>query len=215
MTDRFDLQAHLRNVYAKYPAAQRQPIIGITGNYEDLTCKLGQGYYKSVVAAGGVPIVIPPVADTNTLVNTLDHIDALILSGGGDFNPLYGGEEPSNRLHDINSERDLPELMLTQMAYNRQMPILGICRGIQTLAMALGGRVWQDINEKTVTKHSQEAARRGHSLSEHRGRFAPLSDVPRGQDVCQQFPSSGRARNGTKVPRYCQVARQHHRGYGE
>ena len=43
MTDRFDLQAHLRNVYAKYPAAQRQPIIGITGNYEDLTCKLGQG----------------------------------------------------------------------------------------------------------------------------------------------------------------------------
>ena len=77
MTDRFDLQAHLRNVYAKYPAAQRQPIIGITGNYEDLTCKLGQGYYKSVVAAGGVPIVIPPVADTNTLVNTLDHIDAL------------------------------------------------------------------------------------------------------------------------------------------
>ena len=49
--------------------------------------------------------------------------------------------------------------MLTQMAYNRQMPILGICRGIQTLAMALGGRVWQDINEKTVTKHSQEAAR--------------------------------------------------------
>ena len=47
MTDRFDLQAHLRNVYAKYPAAKRQPIIGITGNYEDLTCKLGQGYYKS------------------------------------------------------------------------------------------------------------------------------------------------------------------------
>ena len=159
MTDRFDLQAHLRNVYAKYPAAQSQPIIGITGNYEDLTCKLGQGYYKSVVAAGGVPIVIPPVADTNTLFNTLDHIDALILSGGGDFNPLYGGEEPSNRLHDINSERDLPELILTQMAYNRQMPILGICRGIQTLAMALGGRVWQDINEKTVTKHSQQAAR--------------------------------------------------------
>ena len=159
MTDRFDLKVHLRNVYAQYPAAKRQPIIGITGNYEDLTCKLGQGYYKSVVAAGGVPIVIPPVADTNTLVNTLDHIDALILSGGGDFNPLYGGEEPSNRLHDINSERDLPELMLTQMAYNRQMPILGICRGIQTLAMALGGRVWQDINEKTVTKHSQEAAR--------------------------------------------------------
>ena len=159
MIERFDLQGRLDDVYAQYPAAQRQPVIGITGNYEDLTCKLGQGYYKSVVAAGGVPLIIPPVADKNTLVNTLNYIDALILSGGGDFNPLYAHEEPSNRLRGINSERDLPELMITQLAYNRQMPILGICRGIQTLAMALGGRIWQDISEKTTNKHSQDAER--------------------------------------------------------
>ena len=159
MIERFDLQGRLNDVYAQYPAAQRQPIIGITGNYEELTCKLGQGYYKSVVAAGGVPLIIPPVADKNTLLNTLNHIDALILSGGGDFNPLYAHEEPSNRLHGINSERDLPELMITQLAYNRQMPILGVCRGIQTLAMALGGRIWQDISEKTTNKHSQDAER--------------------------------------------------------
>ena len=159
MIERFDLQGRLDDVYAQYPAAQRQPVIGITGNYEDLTCKLGQGYYKSVVAAGGVPLIIPPVADKNTLVNTLNYIDALILSGGGDFNPLYAHEEPSNHLRGINSERDLPELMITQLAYNRQMPILGICRGIQTLAMALGGRIWQDISEKTTNKHSQDAER--------------------------------------------------------
>ncbi|MBR1388511.1 MAG: membrane dipeptidase [Prevotella sp.] len=157
--NRFDLQTWLDDIYAQFPEAQHLPVIGITGNYDELTCKLGQGYYKSVVAAGGVPLVIPPVADKAVLVNTLDHIDALILSGGGDINPLFTGEEPNVRLHGINQERDLPELLIARLAYNRQMPILGICRGIQTLAVALGGRVWQDISEKTTLKHSQEADR--------------------------------------------------------
>ena len=153
----FDLQAHLDEVYAAFPAAGRHPIIGITGNYEDLTCKLGKGYYQSVIAAGGVPLIIPPSADKEVLMNTLDHIDALILSGGGDINPLYAGEEPVPGLHGINQERDLPELLITRLAYNRQLPILGICRGIQTLAVALGGKVCQDIS--ATVKHSQDADR--------------------------------------------------------
>ena len=153
----FDLQAHLDEVYAAFPAAGRRPVIGITGNYEDLTCKLGKGYYQSVIAAGGVPLIIPPSADKEVLMNTLDHIDALILSGGGDINPLYAGEEPVPGLHGINQERDLPELLITRLAYNRQMPMLGICRGIQTLAVALGGKVCQDIS--ATVKHSQDADR--------------------------------------------------------
>jgi membrane dipeptidase len=155
----FDLQVHLDNVYAQYPAAERQPVIGITSNYESLTCKLGRGYYDSVIQAGGTPVIIPPSTDTNVLMNTLDHIDALILSGGGDINPLYAGEEPVKGLNSINQERDLPELLITRLAYNRQMPILGICRGIQTLAIALGGKVMQDISDQIRVKHSQEADR--------------------------------------------------------
>ena len=153
----YDLQGHLDEVYAQYPAVSRRPVIGITGNYEDLTCKLGKGYYESVVRAGGTPVIIPPVADKEVLINTLDHIDGLILSGGGDINPLYCGEEPTPGLHGINSERDLPELLIVRIAYNRQLPMLGICRGIQTLAMALGGKVDQDI--KASVKHSQDADR--------------------------------------------------------
>ena len=133
---RFDLQSHLNDVYAHYPEADKRPVIGITGNYEDLTCKLGRGYYQSVVEAGGVPVVIPPVADKHVIINTLEHIDALILSGGADINPLWVGEEPSTKLHGINQERDLPELLIARLAYNRQIPMLGICRGIQTLATA-------------------------------------------------------------------------------
>lgn len=146
-------------MYAQYPAAERQPVIGITSNYESLTCKLGRGYYDSVIQAGGTPVIIPPSTDTNVLMNTLDHIDALILSGGGDINPLYAGEEPVKGLNSINQERDLPELLITRLAYNRQMPILGICRGIQTLAIALGGKVMQDISDQIRVKHSQEADR--------------------------------------------------------
>ena len=76
----FDLSAHVDNIYASYPAAERRPVIGITGNYEELTCKLGKGYYDSVIRAGGVPLIIPPSANKDVLMNTLDHIDALILS---------------------------------------------------------------------------------------------------------------------------------------
>ena len=159
--NRFDWQSHLANAYAAFPEAPRKPIIGITGNYAEPDCKLGDGYYKSVLKAGGVPVIIPPLSDSDAIINTLEHIDGLLLSGGADYNPLYAGEEPATQLGGINSERDLPELLITQLAYNRQIPMLGICRGIQTLAMALGGHVKQDINglRNHPIKHSQDARR--------------------------------------------------------
>lgn len=156
----FSTKKEIENIYSHFPEAEEQPVIGITGNYGEGTCKLGEYYYKSVVAAGGTPIVIPPLANKEAIVNTLSHIDGLILSGGGDYNPLWCGEDPSPKLHSINRERDLPELLITQLAYNRQIPMLGICRGIQTLAMALGGKVRQDIGDtKGLIKHSQDADR--------------------------------------------------------
>ena len=159
MKNKFDLQAQLEGIYARFPEASPMPVIGITGNYEDLTCKLGRGYYQSVVKAGGVPVIIPPMADKHVIINTLSRIDGLILSGGGDYNPLWAGEEPSPLLHGINQERDIAELLITCLAYNRQIPMLGICRGIQTLAMALGGKVKQDISDIATVKHSQDANR--------------------------------------------------------
>ena len=160
MDSRFDWQSQLATtVYATFPEAQRKPVIGITGNYAEPDCKLGEAYYKSVLRAGGVPVIIPPLSDTDAIINTLEHIDGLLLSGGADYNPLYCGEEPSPRLGGVNSERDLPELLITRLAYNRQIPILGICRGIQTLAMALDGHVMQDISEVATVRHSQDARR--------------------------------------------------------
>ena len=161
----FDLNAIMANMHQTFPVAQRRPVIGITGNYGDLTCKLGEGYYKQVVAAGGVPMIIPPVADAAVLTSILEKVDAVLLSGGADINPLYQGEDPVPQLGGINSERDMPELLLARMAFHRQLPMLGICRGIQTLAMALGGKVAQHIS--TNIKHSQDADRSEptHSVS--------------------------------------------------
>ena len=157
--ENFNLQSHLDDIYAHFPEADRQPLIGITGNFNDGETTLSKRYYDSVIKAGGVPVVIPPAADRHVLANTLDLLDGLLLSGGAYLNPLWTGDEPSTQLHRINEERDLPELLITRMAYNRQIPILGICRGIQTLAVALGGRVAQDIYEAREQQDGQPTAK--------------------------------------------------------
>lgn len=165
--NRFNLSSHLDDIYASFPEGERRPVIGITSNHNDGTAQLSERYYDMVVQAGGVPVLIPPVSDRHVIIGTLEHLDGLLLSGGADFNPLWCGEQPSPRLHHINATRDLPELLLTRLAYNRQIPMLGICRGIQTLAMALDGEVDQDIEEarkgkagaKPLVRHSQDADR--------------------------------------------------------
>ncbi|MBQ0074898.1 MAG: membrane dipeptidase [Prevotella sp.] len=152
--------------YRQFPEAERKPVIGLTANHSDIDVTLRDAYHKQIVAAGGVPVIIPPVTDVSVVVNTLQHLDGIILTGGGDYNPLWCGEEPSPKLHNINAVRDSAELLITRLAYNRQIPMLGICRGIQTLAMALEGHVAQDIAERkdAITsdkpvKHSQDADR--------------------------------------------------------
>ena len=95
----FDLQAHLDKVYAKYPEADQKPVIGITGNYEDLTCKLGKGYYQSVVEAGGVPMVIPPVADTDVIILLQLFYVALSLLSNLIIDIVYGLVDPRVRVN--------------------------------------------------------------------------------------------------------------------
>lgn len=156
----YSLDSLLQQVYARFPEAQHRPVVAITTNYIDGDAALREVYYKQVVKAGGVPLLMPPVADSDVIINTLEHVDALLLTGGADYNPLWAGEEPSPRLHGINAERDEAELLTCRLAYDRMMPILGICRGCQTIAMALDGHVAQDISARPDgIRHSQDAGR--------------------------------------------------------
>ncbi len=159
----FDQEADYQKATSHFPNRRPRPVIGIYGNYTDRGCELGEAYYKSVQAAGGVPIVLPPSEDVSTILNQLERIDGLLLSGGGDINPLFLGEDPEPALHSVNPARDRGELLMTRLAYDRQIPILGICRGIQVLAAALGGTIHQDLAtdlpDVRLIKHQQDMPR--------------------------------------------------------
>ena len=184
----FDFRSHVDQVYATFPEAHHRPLIGLTANHSDLDATLRDRYYKQIVAAGGTPVIIPPVANKEVIVNTLEQLDGLILTGGADYNPLWMGEEPSTHLHGINRERDLAELLTARLAFNRQIPTLGICRGIQTLAIALGGKVAQDIQEAAspgtvIIKHAQDADRSEPTHSVRIADGSILSGIYEGETI--------------------------------
>ena len=137
------------------------PVIGISGNFREGDCTLAQAYYMSVLEAGGTPVVIPSYDNDKALVSLLDTLDGIVLSGGADIDPDYLGEEPLDCI-SINPRRDRQELTLVHLAVDRQIPVLGICRGIQVLAAALGGKLYQDIktqHDRPCIEHSQTIAR--------------------------------------------------------
>ena len=173
---KYDLEGRYASLHSSFPLYKRRPIIGITGNYDSGKCTLLEGYYRSVLEAGGTPIVIPAFEDTDAMVSLLDCVDALILSGGGDINPLYLGEEPIRELSSINPVRDSQEVLLVRLAVNRQIPILGICRGIQVMMAALGGKLYQDIYKEAgaTLKHSQDTERH---VATHSVRIASSSKL--------------------------------------
>ena len=169
----FDITTDYHQFHQQLPSQQTAPMIGLTGNYNDSNCTLAEGYYQSILQAGGIPVIIPPYDDADLLAQTLDQLDGILLTGGGDINPLFLGEEPIRELHGINPRRDRQELLLTRLAADRQLPILGICRGVQVMNAAFEGALYQDIHvqmEGTRIKHSQELDR---SYASHTVQIAP------------------------------------------
>lgn len=144
-----------------------RPVIGITTNLGDKGAELACAYYESIRHAGGMPLLLPPTENVEEVIEQLEQIDGLLLTGGADLNPLWLGEQPIPQLHGIKPGRDLFELQLCRLAHQRNIPVMGICRGCQVMAAALGGTVAQDIAacrteedaDKTLLKHSQDAPR--------------------------------------------------------
>ncbi|MBO4730586.1 MAG: membrane dipeptidase [Bacteroidaceae bacterium] len=146
--------------------AGRKPVVGITANFGEYGSQLAEAYYESVRMAGGVPVVVPASESIAELDDVLLRLDALVLSGGGDIDPLLIGAEPEPGLSGSCPKRDMQELVLIRRALDKQMPVLGICRGCQVMAAALGGELVQDIErykenkeQRIIVKHSQEEER--------------------------------------------------------
>ena len=135
---------------------------------------LNSAYVRSVLAAGGVPLMLSPLMEPSFAARALDGVDGLVLTGGEDMDPAWYQAEPHPRSNPPSRERDLFELALFATARQRELPVLGICRGIQVINVALGGTLWQDLPSERPgpVDHYPEAAR---SARTHRVQLAPGS----------------------------------------
>jgi membrane dipeptidase len=133
------------------------PLIGLTCNQKDNAAQLGGAYIISVLEAGGAPVIIPAVTNAQTLRDILSRLDGIILTGGEDVNPLWYNEQPRQQLGTVDPVRDMNEMKIIRIATERNIPILGICRGLQILNVALGGTLYQDIpsQKPNAIKHVQ------------------------------------------------------------
>jgi putative glutamine amidotransferase len=122
---------------------------------------LNSAYVRSVLAAGGVPVMLSPLLGPSFAARSLDGVDGLVLTGGEDMDPAWYQAEPHPKANPPSRERDLFELALFAAARQRELPILGICRGIQVVNVALGGTLWQDLPSERpgAVDHYPEAAR--------------------------------------------------------
>lgn len=117
-----------------------KPLIGVSvSNTMKATCT------RSIELAGGIPFIIPVTTNVTLIEQTLSQLDGLLMSGGEDINPAYYGEEVSEHCGKINDARDEYELLLLKKAMDRNLPIFGICRGLQLINVAMGGKLYQDI----------------------------------------------------------------------
>lgn len=123
-----------------------RPIIAISCSHPGgASSSAGRTYTESVLKAGGLPILIPVMEDTEAIEKILSLADGLILTGGGDIHPACFNEDPIPELGEIDDVRDVYDLALTRLAAERQIPMLGICRGEQVINVAFGGTLYQDI----------------------------------------------------------------------
>jgi putative glutamine amidotransferase len=153
-----------------------RPVIGITGGLDggdpdlpDYAKKLvlNNSYIASVAMAGGIPLAMPTTDDADMRDGLLALADGVIISGGGDINPLFYGEEPRALQGSFDSERDRFDIDVTREAFRLGKPIFGICRGIQAVNVVFGGTLYQDTAyvEGAYIRHYQDSPRRmaGHT----------------------------------------------------
>lgn len=140
----------------------QSPKIGLSTNRKDGLSCIAETYVQAVLKAGATPVLIPVMNSLEALSAVVADLDGLILSGGGDLNPLFLGEEPIPQLGEGDLIRDEYDLMLLRLAINRQLPVLGICRGHQLINLAFGGSLFQDIyvqQTASLNQHSQPTPR--------------------------------------------------------
>jgi gamma-glutamyl-gamma-aminobutyrate hydrolase PuuD len=124
-----------------------KPLIGLSLGLRDFGDYAGVGFQRPVALAGGVPLTLPRV-DGAYLDDVLNACDGILIGGGRDIEPSLYGQEAGEHLAPTEPLRDAFELELVERTLDRGLPLLGMCRGIQILNVALGGSLVQDVSLK-------------------------------------------------------------------
>ena len=171
-------------------------LIGLTPTLDDTTRQItvNQDYLDSVARSGALPVLLPLTDSEAAWEEMLRRIDGLLLIGGGDVEPGEYGEEKLALCGDTVPARDKMELYLCRQALHLGMPLLGVCRGLQVLNVALGGTLYQDI-----------AAQYGNAL------IHPRHDAPKGLVHGVRIIPGTRLHAVTGLDAFC-VNSRHHQG---
>ncbi len=156
---------------------QARPVIGISaycerarwGVWDQQATLLPQSYVNQVVAAGGVPVLLPPVPGVDAAIARLD---GLIISGGPDVEPARYGHEPGPHTTVVRPDRDSAEIALFRAVHAASRPVLGVCRGMQLMNVALGGTLIQHLPD--AVGHDGHSPTPG-AMGEHKVTVAPSS----------------------------------------
>jgi putative glutamine amidotransferase len=192
-----------------------KPLIGVTtyreqarwGVWDEPADVLHAVYARSIAAAGGVAVLLPP-ADADAALAVATHIDALVIAGGADVDPWQYGAEPHVRTSGWRLDRDTWELALLDAAWDAHLPVLGICRGMQVMAVHAGGTLDQHIPDLVGTdEHSPGGAEFGEiAVDVIPGTRLAAAIGDRGEVACHHhqsvrehpgFVPSARAADGT------------------
>lgn len=152
------------------------PLIGISGSVdkEETQSFIMRSYFKRLTDSGAIPLLLSPDMTPEQVDQCAQQLDGLLLAGGNDVDPALFHEEPIPQLGEVNPIRDRIELLLVPAFLRAEKPILCICRGIQTLNVALGGTLYQDLPSQytagALENHSQEPP---YSTPTHSVKVAP------------------------------------------
>ncbi|HKV37565.1 MAG TPA: gamma-glutamyl-gamma-aminobutyrate hydrolase family protein [Blastocatellia bacterium] len=163
----------------------KRPLIGIPCRYNWDTCyyELRETYTEALYAAGASPLLIPLIPEAGYIDSVIEHLDALCLSGAAnDVDPLRYGREPKPECGPVVPRRDETDMLLLQAAEARNMPVLAICFGIQSLNVFRGGTLVQDVQSEVdgALKHMQKGEFKRHSHSINISEGSLLSKVAGG-----------------------------------
>ena len=156
-----------------------RPVIGICSMIEraawtvwaDVEVNVSQRTYsRGIAAAGGLPLILPPDDESAEFPEQLlALLDGLLLAGGGDIDPTAYGADPAPETTGFRAERDRFELSLARAALERDLPVLGVCRGMELLNVACGGTLVQHLPDAETHLHTPG------TFSDHDVRLEPGS----------------------------------------